>query len=64
VHVGYLAKRGLVFLQLARVKTSLLYIAVQNVEDTLAYKIHEFFVTLRGDSFTQLCSAVLSTWRV
>ena len=48
-----LAKRGLVFLHLARVTIYQLYIAVQNVHDTIAYTIHEFFVTLRNDSFTQ-----------
>ena len=48
--VSELATRGLLFLQLARA-TSQVYIAVQNVQDTLAYIIHEFFVSLRDDSF-------------
>jgi len=52
VPFGDLVERGLVFLQLARVTACQLYIAVQNVQGTLAYKIHEFFVTLRNDSFT------------
>jgi len=53
VPLGDHAKRRLVFLHLARVTTCQLYIAVQNVQDTLAYTIHEFFVTLRNDGFTQ-----------
>jgi len=41
------------FLQLARVASCPLYIAVQNVQDTPAYTIHEFSVTIRDNSFTQ-----------
>ena len=51
--VDHLAKSGLVIMQLARVSKCQLYIAVQIFQDTLAYAIHEFFVTLRDDSFTQ-----------
>jgi len=53
VLVGYLTKHGLVFMQLANVTNCQLYIAVQNVQETLAYTIHEFFVTIRDDSFMQ-----------
>jgi len=53
VPIDDIAKRRLEFLQLALVTNSQLYIAVQNVQDTLAYTIHEFFLTLRDDSFKQ-----------
>jgi len=61
---GHLAKRGLEFMQLARVKNWQFYIAVQDVQQTLAYTIHEFFLlqfvikALRHQG-----SAVLSTWK-
>jgi len=44
--VGDVTKRRLVFWKLARVTTFQVYIAVQNVQDTLAYSMHQFFVTL------------------
>ena len=40
-----------------------LYIAVQNVQDTLAYTIPEFFVTLRNDSLTQFGFGLLQYFR-
>jgi len=49
----HLAKRRFVFLQLAGVTSYQLHTAVQNVNDTLAYTIHEFFGTFRDDCFTQ-----------
>jgi len=47
VPIGDVAKRVLVFLQLARVTNSQFFIAVQDDEHTLAYKIHEFLVRVR-----------------
>ena len=44
--VGNVTKRGIVFMQLASVQISQVYIAVQNAQETRAYTIHEFFVTI------------------
>ena len=44
--VDDLTKGRLVFLQVARFTTYQLFIAVLNVQDTIAYTIDEFFVTV------------------
>jgi len=64
VPVGDLVKRGLVFLQLTCVTKCLLCIAVQNVQDTLANTINEFFLHFEMIALRNLGTAFFSTRRV